>query len=1138
MRQPRSPKSKRAAIAAARIYLKDKLGWLRGFPIKQYDNGEVDWQTLPRAGSRSRPQVLRVTRERLRRTEFGRNTVRRRFPRALGEVVGDVEAWTARTNAQLGVLKETIHAGAELPRLQALLDRYAPRRATSRRIMALAEQESALAPLASALAWMHWQDERALAASIDSVATFQEPLTALVVHLGPQHGRLIALQCLQLVEDKRGAALLELLADARCWRVPLSHGDFYNQLVNGLKRRRAGGGHGSNLETQGAVRPQARLGPELCDFVAILCTHDRDKRDRLCTLLELLVTTTMLKAWQVWWRGAADLEREARHLIGTLPERLTADQADRCRALETRIRHEQRPPSAFSWSDVSDLVEAIARSASQAEFEALADCAQSLAGHHRGRPIARLLLEGWYRTLQGSSDGRGAIVPLLNAQRDLVRAIPDIKPRQEAWIAEDLSFDLIDTWIDEKKPQRLIEPCMQALQQVALARPEWSRHNGPFRDYSGWVNLLATVEQVSDAKLAAEILIAVPPDVSELSEQAWRGLLALASERVGRFTALAVKWRSKYWSESLCGELYRLADVEGVPDLLADTLVRGENKLASRLVALAQVNREFGLSVDPLARETPAVEIDVAAYPDEFHAPLRNLAAWDGNAAEAAGQILSKDFPLRDQLETERARLVEMMVHVDPERRPSLQARMTGIERRLRTPLTVSPQRRANLLAKIERRLLHARIVSWHERLETQLRAGLRARVGVDVPDELIERDEVVRVLTALPALAPAVARLAFRLIKARCGPPPWDLRSDPANAAFLELLTRTGSSLTPWVDGIGAREVRIDSKVLTLDLECDPLEVMRMGEPFETCLAPGSFNFFSAISNAADINKRVIYLKDGGGTILARCLLALTDAGDVIPFTVYAHTHHDIIAEAVKGYVETLAAAIGGDVVTRGEVRNLVAHDWYDDGAVDLTGHLRFLDFGSPFYEVLQTVAPEHLVPAIEKATGGRAVSPSVVCAMARTDAVRRRPELIAPLLPFLGDPNLLDRWSRLELAPIVRRSGNGDLAFQLIKPLISVVSDRNYEYAWVQVEVARELNELGHPQRAMRLIAQSRAKTVRSWQDEWAPRTMVAADALRALRRPYQAIELYRTALDAGANEARRPLSALTRELGLNAE
>ncbi|MGI9425304.1 MAG: hypothetical protein ACR2PA_19080, partial [Hyphomicrobiaceae bacterium] len=159
------------------------------------------------------------------------------------------------------------------------------------------------------------------------------------------------------------------------------------------------------------------------------------------------------------------------------------------------------------------------------------------------------------------------------------------------------------------------------------------------------------------------------------------------------------------------------------------------------------------------------------------------------------------------------------------------------------------------------------------------------------------------------------------------------------------------------------------------------------------------------------------------------------------------------------------------------------------------------------------------------------------VVCAIARTGAFRRRPQLIVPLLPYLGETNLLDLWSRIDLAPIVRQAGHGELAYKLIKPLIREVTSRACDYPWVQVQVGRELNELGQPQRALRMINRSRPRSVRSWKDEQADRLLVAADALRALHRPYQALALYRIARDVGSNDANRPMAALEHELGLDA-
>ncbi|MGI9426854.1 MAG: hypothetical protein ACR2PA_26995, partial [Hyphomicrobiaceae bacterium] len=391
MRHTRSPKSKRAAIAAARTYLKAKLGWLRGFPTHRDRNGEIVWQVLPRVGSRSQSEVLHVTRERLRRTEFGRNTVRRRFPRALRDVVGDVEAWTARADELFAILKAVVHDGGELPDWQALLAAYAPRRSIRTQIGAIVDSDRTLAPLITSLLWIHWFDARSFAAALDNLEAHRQPISGLLERLEHDHGQLPALQCLQLVDDRRGSKLLALLADQRCWTVPLSHGDFHSQLVNGLKRRRTGGGIGSTLEREGAKRPEPRLGPDLCRFISSLCTRDEKIRGRILILMDLILSRELLQDWQEWWQQAATLERETRRLMGSFPPRLTWDHAEKCRAMEAQIREAQNAPRAFRWSDVGDLFDSISRSAEDAEFESLVSCARSLTGSHRGRPIAQLL---------------------------------------------------------------------------------------------------------------------------------------------------------------------------------------------------------------------------------------------------------------------------------------------------------------------------------------------------------------------------------------------------------------------------------------------------------------------------------------------------------------------------------------------------------------------------------------------------------------------------------------------------------------------------------------------------------------------------------------------------------------------------
>ena len=121
--KPHSPKpNKRAAQSAVRTQLRDKLGWLRGFPAGAPGDGGVPWLVLPGPTSRAEVRALRVDRELIRRTTYARNALQRRFPRALPAVVGDVDAWAARLDARLELLKACVHDEAPLPTVEALLE--------------------------------------------------------------------------------------------------------------------------------------------------------------------------------------------------------------------------------------------------------------------------------------------------------------------------------------------------------------------------------------------------------------------------------------------------------------------------------------------------------------------------------------------------------------------------------------------------------------------------------------------------------------------------------------------------------------------------------------------------------------------------------------------------------------------------------------------------------------------------------------------------------------------------------------------------------------------------------------------------------------------------------------------------------
>lgn len=60
------------------------------------------------------------------------------------------------------------------------------------------------------------------------------------------------------------------------------------------------------------------------------------------------------------------------------------------------------------------------------------------------------------------------------------------------------------------------------------------------------------------------------------------------------------------------------------------------------------------------------------------------------------------------------------------------------------------------------------------------------------------------------------------------------------------------------------------------------------MGNLFGTCLGAEDIYAFSAIANAVELNKRVLYVKDSNGNIIGRELIGLTAAGKLIGFRTY----------------------------------------------------------------------------------------------------------------------------------------------------------------------------------------------------------------------------------------------------------
>ena len=1117
---------------AVRTYLRAHLGWLRGFPTGEDHETGLGWITIPRLGSGGTPTALRVSRDLLRQTEFAVNAAERRFPEVLSQVVGDVDAWRGRIARQLQFIKAAVHAGRELPDLDTLLRAAGARRATVGCVSQLIGRRNALEPLIASHLWLHWDDEAAFASALLAMEQQADPIAALLGRLGEREDALAcAVQCVQLLTDENGAGFVAVLADRRCWEVPHTPGSFSQQIAKTLKALRSGWDIEPDMLTQGFARPEPRLGHDLAEYVSLLAACPHAGRRRQLRLLEILLPTQRLSDWDAWWRQAKALELEVRRLLNG--RRLQQMEKEAIRELTARAGAEAETPAPIRWADIRALLDDICVTADPDAFERLMQCLPFVSGNARRKSNIEVFLESWAPAFRAPQRGWGVIARLLSAQRRFLEQLAPTEPQSQIWACRDVTRELIASWVGEGKPQRLIEPTLATLRLLAGNAQHWRQYTGLFADFTGGSILLDAVELTGDPVLAARVIEAVPPSAESLHGIPWIELLQLSGFDPGKFQTLAKGWRADRWDRAFDKEITLLARAPEIGSVMADALIEGEGKRLIRLIAQSSLNRSLGQSLD-FGAGGASQPIDLSLYPVALHETLIELARWAPNAAQAADNVLSQDFPSRDRMEAELAFLTRAAVEADGDRRAALEGRVAKLEHRLQTPAAVSPGRLANHRAKLERRLRHARFSRWEQLLAMQLQRGLRTEVGVPVPDAWLQREDFISLVTAFAGLNAKYKRLAFRLLEARCADAPWDLRSDPANQSFLAGLERRGIVSAAWLDGIGAWKATIGSKSLTLDLESDPLKIMLMGAPFQTCLAPGAFNFFSAVVNAADINKRVLYARDAKGAVQGRCLLGLTDEGHIVTFNVYAHQDHNALNDAVANYVLSLAEAMRTAVVGKGAIRPLLSSDWYDDGPVDLTGQLKFLEPGSAFLEALRDVRPDKFISALQHALSGVPVTPSIIYALSQSRAFQERPELIVPLLPLMGDLATWDASSSIGMVSLLGRAGETAAALALLQRIAAAVPPPRGENLWLHAQLADQFLALGLPHRALRLIQQSWPPWVKSWREEGTTRIMIAAAALRTLHRPQQALNLYHIARSNGARDAASFIASLESQLG----
>lgn len=1117
---PRKETSKSAVAARARMLHAAHLSWLEGFPLAAADGG-VRWLAVP-VQAPARETV--VEGRHLSQATYALNQLRgEELAPALPRFAGEPAVWLDSIERRIALLKRTIHHGDPLPQQPfAELPLSRARRAQALR---LAAAEPRLLPLLSAVCWVHAGHAERLGADFDLLPGWSRGFEVLTARLGEQPALVTLLRLLQLAAShgaNRVQALASALFDERTHDAALQEGHgFCSQILVGIGKRPK-----APLPDK---LPAGDLGRELALWCEELVVQEnRRSRQQALRLFELARPQALVEQWALWWETARRLLRKA-HVLRAQ----AYDRESRRQLREEVERHQQSAPPELA---AADLLTAL-RQSMEPPGSALTNQllrALALVPSEADDPGRLHLFLYWsFFCLTQYVPAAPAMTLLAGFVRYLSR-----RPAPDAALLRPWSSLSLTRWrhtntVESELARRPRGTMLAAYDHLASVA---ARHGGLEREDA--VKAVELFVLAGDSDLAARLFESLRAGDRLHAYQSHSSVLLalrLCRERPERYAdvlkALAVQEDQgnnlppHAWPEPVLGPL----SSGEVGELVRESIVSRQltRLLACGTKSVLLAAAETGPLPLPQLGE-PAAPDWVERYPPRLRPALCRLAAVLDDSEIKVARWLGDDLPEAPRLEREISAIELRLPQADEARQGALRTRLDNLRARLARPAAPSPARLERLRARLDRAWGRAVLDRWERDLDALLPAALRRLLDVEeIPDWLTE-PRPLSLLAAATRLRSGPRRLAYRLFRLRCGPPPWDLRDAPQNRAFVE--SHPHVDWEPWIEGLGTVSVTAATgRVLSLRLEDDPLEIFRMGEHFQTCLSPGSANYFSVFANAADVNKRVLYARDNDGRVVGRCLLALTAQAEMLTFEAYCHDGNLGFDQIRTDFAEQLAARMRTRRVASGKVPVLVATDWYDDGPHDVGHRFACLEEGSPLRQRLATLRPGELLDELARALKPARLDETTLPLILELPELAQRPELVAPLLRPLSECRALPEEPLVTAAWLALQGGSADLIRRhLLHPLLRWLRlGFRSPRTWIDPRAIEVLVRLD-PARLLAVLRQTRTRSEPDWLDETdGLRLESAAAALAALHRPRQAQALWRrlaTSSEVDANEEQR--------------
>lgn len=1026
----------------------------RGFPLGAGPG--LAWCAVPRAGTD--PRLERLSESWLREAATALRVLPPRFPRVLRQLVGDVDAWQRGCVATLRALRGALDGNASLPAL--------PPSVPAAAVADLPEH------VATALAWTFAFDPLGLKAALGASAELRAATRAAGSFLDDPAAQGRLLQWVEMLASTgRGAASIwSLWATPTAWQSPVESRDAEPRGLATLVF--------DALPAAAALSASTRRA--LLETVGVLATPGVAAR---------------LDSWRVT-AAAAGPQR---------PGRFPLPQPLRRPALWHRFLAwcaGFTPSTLLAMADVLRQVpEELGGKLVRLELALTWEEADS-AGPHERR--FRAWLQALARYLRSAADPVGALWPWYPLLQ---------RKRRGRW-----AWTPCELWLSCAASGRRVAPahCLAVLRR--LSGSEVLRLHR--RDWRPFDRVLAICAHVADPAAAAtfagtlQTALRQPSTPRAVFDQPLWKLVPCALRLAGGdallFSRLVLRLaQDDAFIDICCSDGWgAVPSLPGAAGWVGELLCSGSAADAAairRLLRLAlhgpAAAAVFEAADDSLRLEGGAP----GAWPADVERRLRDLELSSPAAWSAAKALRDDLLPDPEALRTELAAVEKLLDTATEPKRSHLAHRRATLSARLDGAFVPSASIVNRWLRRVEHRAHHLRLTAWIEALARPRQLAAEHNLGCALPAAWWEDPAIGRVLEDLGRLKREFRLLAGRILADRAAGAWRGHLADARNQAWIDRQRAAGLDLDAWQRGPTPFPIETPPHAgASFAIATDPLDVLRCGAWFVTCLQPGGLNFFSTVVLAADANKHVLVLRTASGSVLGRCVFAIDRERRLRAFEPYCHDPSLDFAAVVDRIGREWAAAVGTGWPGAAPIEVLTASHWYDDGNARLHAQMDAM-LDAPDVEARLRTGPDTgLVDLLQHRFGPDLLQSALARFALETRCVAQSPRLAGPLLAQCALPRDLDPWDLRHLLEMALASGH--------RAALARLAEHAAGAGLRGPVVAKAWMQLDEPARALRGLGAKWRK--RGWTTD-GDALLVAAMAHDQLFRRRRALELYASAL-----------------------